>query len=244
MGHQWKEATCTTPETCARCGEKRGNPLEHTWIPADCTTPETCASCKVTRGSALGHSWGKWKTIKKPTTKEGGIEQRICERCKAEEKRDIPRLNIIGKPENNKVSGIQNKGIYRVDQLITITAHGDGMDIDKPIANDVRYLPIGWKVTSYYEMTKSPYQVSFSVKREGDYQLQVYFRKQVYDGKNWISKDETDVKKFNFTISNSRIMPAKTGDETMVREYLLLGGGALLVLLANIGWALRKRRKD
>lgn len=242
LGHKWSPADCTTPETCSVCKLTRGEALEHKWSPADCTTPETCSRCKVTRGSALGHSWGDWKVVKKPTTKEGGLEQRICSRCQKSENRETPRLNIIGKPENNKVTGIQNKAVYRVDQLITITTHGDGMDIQKPIANDVRYLPIGWKVTSYYKLTQSPYQVSFSVKSEGDYQLQVYFQKQIYDGKNWISQKETDVRKVNFTISNSKVTPVKTGDETPFEIFVLIGTVALVVMAAGLGWMSRRRK--
>ena len=242
LGHKWNPADCATPETCEICKETRGEALGHKWNPADCTTPETCSRCKVTRGSALGHNWGSWKTVKKPTTKESGLEQRICSRCQVTENREISRLNIIGKPENNKVTGIQNKGIYRVDQLITITAYGDGMDIQNPIANDVRYLPVGWKVTSYYKLTQSPYQVSFSVKSEGDYQLQVYFQKQVYDGKNWISQKETDVRKVNFTISNSKITPVKTGDGTPYEMFVLTGAWALVVMAAGLGWMIRRRK--
>lgn len=212
---------------------------EHEWTPATCTEPATCKICKETKGTALGHQWGEWKVTVKPTTEKGGKEERICERCKTAEQRDIPRLNIIGKPEDNRVTGIQNKGIYKTDYLYSITAIGAGMDIKDPISNDVRYIPIGWEVTTYYRFSKTPYQVTFNVKSEGDYQLKVHFQKQIYDGKNWVFQNETDVKKIDFTVSNSRIMPAKTGDTAAIEVYLLLGGMALALIAV---YMIRRKR--
>ena len=54
--HEWQEATCTTPRTCAKGGETEGEPLGHTWIEATCTEPKTCSVCKKTEGEALGHT--------------------------------------------------------------------------------------------------------------------------------------------------------------------------------------------
>ena len=239
LGHDWIAATCTEPTTCSRCKETKGEPLGHDWIPATCTEPTTCSRCKETKGTALGHQWGEWKVTVKPTTEKGGKEERICERCKTTEQRDIPRLNIIGKPEDNRVTGIQNKGIYKTDHLYSITAIGAGMGIKDPIANDVRYIPIGWEVTTYYRFSKTPYQVTFNVKSEGDYQLKVHFQKQIYDGKNWVFQNETDVKKIDFTVSNSRIMPAKTGDTAAIEVYLLLGRMALALIAV---YMIRRKR--
>lgn len=180
--HKWLAATCTKPETCEICGAVRGEALGHKWKEATCTEPETCTVCKITRGTALGHSWGNWKVTKKPTVKEGGLEERTCSRCQSKEVREIPRLNIIGKPENNYITGIKDKGVYGIREAITIQAYGDGMNNEKPIANDVRYLPVGWKVTSYTVWDKAPYKVSFQIDTEGNYQLEVHFQKQIYDG--------------------------------------------------------------
>ena len=43
--HEWTEATCTAPSTCAVCGETRGEPLAHTPTEADYWTPSVCAVC-------------------------------------------------------------------------------------------------------------------------------------------------------------------------------------------------------
>lgn len=55
--HEWKDATCDAPKTCALCGETEGEPLAHQWQDATCTAPKTCALCSKTEGEALGHSY-------------------------------------------------------------------------------------------------------------------------------------------------------------------------------------------
>lgn len=55
--HQWEDATCKAPKTCALCGAEEGNPLPHTWSEADCLKPKTCTVCQETSGKALGHTW-------------------------------------------------------------------------------------------------------------------------------------------------------------------------------------------
>ena len=40
--HQWQEATCGAPKTCALCGKTKGSPVgEHQWQEATCTEPKT-----------------------------------------------------------------------------------------------------------------------------------------------------------------------------------------------------------
>lgn len=57
LGHVWMAATCETAKTCEVCGATDGEPKGHDWVDADCVTPKTCASCKETEGEALGHDW-------------------------------------------------------------------------------------------------------------------------------------------------------------------------------------------
>lgn len=54
--HEWQEATCTTPKTCATCGETEGEALGHTWVEASCSAPKTCSICGETEGEALEHT--------------------------------------------------------------------------------------------------------------------------------------------------------------------------------------------
>lgn len=55
--HKWVEATCTTPKTCEKCGEVKGEAQGHKWIEATCTEAKHCEVCKETEGQALGHTW-------------------------------------------------------------------------------------------------------------------------------------------------------------------------------------------
>lgn len=55
--HTWIPASCTTPETCSKCGETRGEAAGHKVIDATCTTMKSCEVCGVTWGTPLGHKW-------------------------------------------------------------------------------------------------------------------------------------------------------------------------------------------
>lgn len=41
--HEWKEATCTEPKTCGKCGETEGEPSGHKWEEATVDHPKTCS---------------------------------------------------------------------------------------------------------------------------------------------------------------------------------------------------------
>lgn len=71
MKHEWKEATCTEPKTCVKCGETEGSELSHDWQAETCTKPQWCTVCKSTRGEPLGHLWED-ATYETPKT---------CKRC-------------------------------------------------------------------------------------------------------------------------------------------------------------------
>jgi len=55
--HEWKDATCTDPMTCALCEETEGAPNGHVWMAATCDAPKTCEICGTTEGEAKGHKW-------------------------------------------------------------------------------------------------------------------------------------------------------------------------------------------
>lgn len=54
--HNFSEATCTEPMTCAECGAKEGEPLGHTFAEATCDKAKTCTVCGATEGEPLGHT--------------------------------------------------------------------------------------------------------------------------------------------------------------------------------------------
>lgn len=57
LGHSWADATCEAPRTCSACGETEGEALGHSWADATCEAAKTCSVCAATEGDALGHSW-------------------------------------------------------------------------------------------------------------------------------------------------------------------------------------------
>lgn len=75
LKHDWEEATCKDPMTCAKCGKTEGSSLDHEWKAATCTDPKTCELCGKTKGEALGHDFSQ------PTC----TEPMICATCGATE---------------------------------------------------------------------------------------------------------------------------------------------------------------
>lgn len=55
LSHEWQEATCEAPKTCAKCGETEGEALGHVWQEATCEAPKTCSVCAATEGEKLAH---------------------------------------------------------------------------------------------------------------------------------------------------------------------------------------------
>lgn len=73
--HDWANATCDIPETCAKCGQMRGEAPGHRWKEATCELPRTCSVCAKTDGTPLAHNWAD-ATESAPKT---------CTRCGATE---------------------------------------------------------------------------------------------------------------------------------------------------------------
>lgn len=84
LGHTFDPATCEAPETCIRCGGVQGEKLEHQWKDAVCEVPQTCALCGMTQGEAPGHTMGKW-------TVSGETMSRLCKVCNYAEEQPIDR---------------------------------------------------------------------------------------------------------------------------------------------------------
>ncbi len=57
MSHEWQEATCAAPRTCAKCGKTEGETLAHTWQEATCAAPKTCSVCQAAEGELGDHVW-------------------------------------------------------------------------------------------------------------------------------------------------------------------------------------------
>lgn len=70
--HTYKDATCTAPKTCTKCGATSGSALPHTWKAATCTEPETCTVCGATDTPALGHNYSAATCITPATCSDCG----------------------------------------------------------------------------------------------------------------------------------------------------------------------------
>ena len=116
--HSWKDATCSTPITCEKCGETQGEPLEHEWIAATCKEPKHCMLCNLTEGDKLAHNWksatcdtpkkcvdcsttsGKplghdvkeWEITAETSCSAEGKRKGVCNRCSKECTENIEKL--------------------------------------------------------------------------------------------------------------------------------------------------------
>ena len=95
--HDYKDATCTEPKTCVRCGATDGKP-SHSFTKyesnnnATCTKDGTktakCDRCDATdtvtdEGSALGHSFTKYESNNNATCTKDATKTAKCDRCDA-----------------------------------------------------------------------------------------------------------------------------------------------------------------
>jgi len=93
LPHEWKDADCHPPKTCALCGDTEGEPLTHQWQDATCLLLSTCALCGDTQGELGAHAWTDTTcTAPVPCTVCGTLEgielthqwqegKKICESC-------------------------------------------------------------------------------------------------------------------------------------------------------------------
>jgi len=98
LGHQWAEATCTTPKTCIVCGETNGSPAKHSWIARTCEMPKTCSVCGMQEGEPCGHLFNSatWVATVKPTCQSEGVLSNTCMRvsCGATVTKTAPSLTV------------------------------------------------------------------------------------------------------------------------------------------------------
>ena len=94
-GHKMLRATCTEPSTCGLCGYTEGKPKGHKWEDAPCTSPKTCAICGETQGTALGHDLGEWTVTKEASCVEAGMKKATCKRCNKDVEEEIEKLDHV-----------------------------------------------------------------------------------------------------------------------------------------------------
>ncbi len=160
----------------------------------------------------------------------------------------VSRGAIVSDAANNTITGISSDGSYTTETKITFTAVGAGMDIEKPIKGDVRYLPLNWEVLEARSWDGAPYSATFRMGKNGNYTLTVTYNQQKFDGSNWVNTGTQDTKQVNFTVNvspNQTLTPAankadanqknavKTGDNTPILPFVIILVVAV-VLIAGI----------
>lgn len=119
--HSWKNATCTAPKTCTKCGATEGKANGHNWQDATCTAPKTCSKCGVTNGSALGHSYKDATCIAPKTCSKCGAtsgsaaEHKYADgKCSTCGKEDIVNPKVYFNPVDYVSFEKQEHGIWVV----------------------------------------------------------------------------------------------------------------------------------
>jgi hypothetical protein len=87
------------------------------------------------------------------------------------------------------------RGISMLEQLnrgetVFFTAIGAGLDNNTPAFEDIRWMPHCFQVGNYLRYFMFDFTESFCITRPGEQMLEVRFRKEVYDGFNWMPKKE------------------------------------------------------
>ncbi|MCM1184924.1 MAG: zinc ribbon domain-containing protein [Lachnoclostridium sp.] len=105
LKHEWEDATCTEPETCAICGKTRGEPLGHTAQEATCTEPSVCEVCGEKLAEPLGHTVLAEATCTEPS---------VCSVCNATLKKALGHTwtkATCKEPKTCRVCGTQEGGL-------------------------------------------------------------------------------------------------------------------------------------
>lgn len=142
----------------------------------------------------------------------------------------------------NKITGISNGQIIKVNQNIKFVAEGGGMNIEDPIEGDVRYVPVKWQGLTEGTWKEAPYTATVKAAKTGTYTLKVTFDRQVYRNGKWVSDGADDIKSVQVRATETGKAAVKTGDETQwMLHLILLAAGAGAAVTA--GAVMRKRRR-
>ena len=240
LGHDWKEATCTEAAICKRCGIKGSAALGHDWTKAPCKVKSTCKRCKITRGKLAAHTWSKWKVTAEATHEKKGKKERKCGICKKKETKTLPKINLIGEADNNKIEGLTNGGNYATGANITFKAVGDRMDNKAPIEGDVRYLPVSWTCgTGKGDLNETnAYARTLQFTTAGTYTLNVTYERQLYKDGKWIAKGDADVQTVQLNVTGNTITNSTnkgaSGSNSNVRVAAVTGDNSPIVLLSIV----------
>lgn len=137
--------------TCSRCGYsgpvEKTDALGHDWVEADCLNPRTCARCAVTEGKPAGHSFSEWETVTASACGQEGIRVRSCH-CGAEETETLPALEhsyekgsctLCGEMDPDWVPGdVDGNGVLNYSDALSVLRYSIGLEeLENPALADV-----------------------------------------------------------------------------------------------------------
>ncbi len=88
------------------------------------------------------------------------------------------------------VRGISILEQVKRGETVFFTAIGAGLDNKTPAFDDIRWMPHCFQVGNYLRYFMFDFTESFCITRPGEQMLEVRFRKEVYDGFDWMPKKE------------------------------------------------------
>ena len=94
LGHDFADATCTTPKTCKRsgCTATDGEALGHTY---DNACDASCNTCAEER-TPSAHVWDAGTVTKEPTKEAEGVKTYTCTVCGETKTESVPKLTGCG----------------------------------------------------------------------------------------------------------------------------------------------------
>ena len=169
-----------------------------------------------------------------------GKKERKCGICKKKETKTLPKINLIGEADNNKIEGLTNGGNYATGANITFKAVGDRMDNKAPIEGDVRYLPVSWTCgTGKGDLNETnAYARTLQFTTAGTYTLNVTYERQLYKDGKWIDKGDADVQTVQLNVTGNTITNSTnkgaSGSNSNVRVAAVTGDNSPIVLLSIV----------
>lgn len=99
-------------------------------------------------------------------------------------------LNVSA--DKNTVVGIDDKKHYAIGDKLSFEAIGSGMSNNDPEIGDERYVPVSWTGYLTSRWDSAPYKASFTLYKEGECQLNIVYRHEIYSANGWIPYGESE----------------------------------------------------
>jgi hypothetical protein len=163
----------------------------------------------------------------------------------------MPASNVVVKAtykdgplaDNDQILDLVEGGEYYVDDPITFTASGAGMENTDPNPGDYRYRPSSYQIgTVTRTWQSSPYTATMAISAAGEYTLKVIFNRDVFDGSTWVSDGTVDTRSVTFKVV-TKATGVATGDTTPIAAVAGVMAAALLIFIIVLVWYLRRRKR-